>query len=132
MTTFLRLLESSDKEKDFTELSIAFRTGRDDQRIYIADTNGLRDFPGAAFAYWVGDAVRSIFRSHDAFESSRTGLVARRGVNSNDDFRFLRLWTEVAPGSRRWFLHLKGGEYKQFYSDVYMALDWYIDGEYLQ
>lgn len=132
MTTFLRLLEGADKSQGLHELSAALRSGRDDSRIYSAEPRSFRDFPGASFAYWVGDSVRHAFNNFNAFESDETGLVARRGVNSNDDFRFLRSWMEIESSSARWIPHPKGGEYKPFYSDVLLVVDWHLDGDYLR
>lgn len=132
MTIFLRLLEGADKSQGLHELSAALRSGRNDSRIYSAEPKSFRDFPGASFAYWVGDSVRHAFKHFNSFESNETGLVARRGVNSNDDFRFLRSWMEIESSSARWIPHPKGGEYKPFYSDVLLVVDWHLDGDYLR
>ena len=132
MTTFLRLLEATDKPQCLRELTAALRAGGLDHRIHHADTDLFKGFPGASFAYWVSDSVRSAFSNLDSFESPQTGLVARRGVNSNDDFRFLRSWLEVPSGAVRWVPHPKGGEFKPYYSDVSLVVDWYLDGAYLQ
>lgn len=132
MTIFLRLLEATDKSQCLHELTAALRSGSSDHRIHHADTDLFKVFPGASFAYWVNDSVRSAFKDFDSFESPQTGLVARRGVNSNDDFRFLRSWIEVPSGAARWIPHPKGGEFKLYYSDISLVVDWHLGGAYLQ
>ena len=131
MTIFLRALEATDKHSALDELSAHFRASIGDERIFLTDTESFKDFPGASFAYWVGSSVRNTFKKNDAFESEATGFLPRRGVNSNDDFRFLRSWHEVKSGNGRWISHPKGGEFRPFYSDVHLVVDWYLEGGYL-
>ncbi|TCU21804.1 hypothetical protein EV130_110148 [Rhizobium azibense] len=132
MTIFFRLLEAIDKRPVLDQLSLSFRSNCSDGRIFQTNTESFKAFPGASFAYWVGESIRSAFRTHSAFESADTGFVARRGVNSNDDFRFLRSWHEVVAESERWVAHPKGGEFRPFYSDVNLVVDWYLGGAYLE
>lgn len=80
--------------------------------------------PGAPFAYWTSDQVRRLFEELPSMESA--GRVARRGVNTNDDFRFLRLAWEV--GGTPWAVHVKGGAWSPFYADPHMLLNWGHDG----
>jgi len=52
------------------------------------------------------------------------------GLQTSDDFRFVRLATEVPPSGRgrRWFPFAKGGAFSRFYADVYLVVDWEKDG----
>ncbi|WP_033056871.1 hypothetical protein [Sinorhizobium arboris] len=132
MTVFLRVLEATDKHYALDEIVGSFRNGIEDSRIFPANTETFKTFPGASFAYWVGDSVRNTFKKHEAFESAATGFLPRRGVNSNDDFRFLRSWCEVKLETGRWMVHPKGGEFRPYYADVYLVVDWLKDGAYLE
>jgi hypothetical protein len=132
MTVFIRLLETTEKLDGLNETSNAIRSGLIDRRVFLVETGYFRNFPGASFAYWVSDATRAAFSRFSPFESNSSALVARRGVNTNDDFRFLRSWLEILPHESRWVPHPKGGEYRPFYSDVKLVVDWYLAGCYLK
>lgn len=82
---------------------------------------------GSPFAYWVSENLRATFAKFTRFEAD--GRVAKRGVNSNDDGRFLRLAWECV-GSK-WVPHVKGGRWAPFYADPHMLLNWGTDGREL-
>jgi hypothetical protein len=131
MTIFLRLLANSAKKEGLAELSYAARTAKTDSRIFQVDPEIFRKLPGTSFAYWVDSSIRRAFTSLVEFESKTTGLVAKRGVNSNDDFLFLRIWWEVDVRSERWVSHPKGGGYSPYYADVSLVVDWHPKGRHL-
>ena len=75
----------------------------------------------------------------------------RVGLQTSDDFRFLRLWWEVnicdllsdkeastqdefrsLSSEKRWVPFSKGGEYSPYYSDLPLVLNWKNDGEELK
>jgi hypothetical protein len=95
---------------------------------FEADLGTFRQVPRSPFAYWTTDAVRSCFTAHPHFEEA--GRTAKVGLQTSDDFRFVRLATEVAPQNRgaRWFPFAKGGAFSQFYADVSLVVDWEGDG----
>jgi hypothetical protein len=132
MTTFLRLLSDTDKHKGLSEISRSIRSGSTDLRVYDTNPYLFQVMPGAPFAYWVSEQVREAFAAHPRFESIDTGYVARRGLNSNDDFRFLRTYWEIDENSKRWVSHPKGGEYNLFYADLSLVADWLLEGDYLE
>src|SRR5207302_10576143 len=72
--------------------------------------------------------LRSVFQDLALFESE--GRVAKRGVNSNDDQRFLRLtWESKGP---KWIPHVKGGVGSPYYADPHMLVNWGRDGAELE
>jgi hypothetical protein len=83
--------------------------------------------PGHVLCYWLAPEIL-VAAAHlpslgDAFGEAKSGL------NTGDDFRFLRLAWEVSPGSlgtngSTWSLCCKGGEYQPFFDDVDIALKW--------
>ena len=110
MTTFLRLLAESDKAAALREVCGNVRETdgeQNDPRLFEVAPEAFDAVPGKPFAYWVSEAVRETFRRLPAFEGE--GRVARRGVNSNDDYRFIRTLWEVQDNSIRWRKHPKGG-----------------------
>lgn len=124
-TVFIRAIEASIDEK--AAVLRAAARGPSPAR-YEVDPVTFAQVPRSPFAYWTGEAVRACFREHGAFETE--GRVAKQGLATADDFRFVRLATEVAPSvrSERWFPFAKGGAFSRFYADVYLLVDWERDG----
>jgi hypothetical protein len=81
--------------------------------------------PGSPFAYATPSGVLRAFSDLPALEHDDT-RVAKRGVNTNDDERFLRLCWECF-GSK-WSLHVKGVAFARFYSDPHLLVNWGDDG----
>lgn len=130
MTTFLRLLGETDKAASLRALCISLRTGEADKAIFDVAAESFGIIPGAPFAYWVSSEVRNAFSELSVFESQ--GRAARVGLQSSDDFRFLRAWWETLPGGKKWFGFAKGGTHSPFYADVAMQVNWGEDGAELK
>ena len=97
--------------------------------------------PSAPFAFWAGDEIISAFRSGRAIGDI---ALARNGMKTGDNRRFLRLWWEVSPdrlrlnchdireavnSGGRWFPYNKGGEYRKWYGNNDYVVDWENAGE---
>ena len=132
MTTFLRLLADKDKSNCLSAACAALRNGGADSRLFVVIPKSFRQVPRAPFAYWVSENVRSSFSRMPSLEDGVSGRVAKRGVNSNDDFRFIRCYWEVREVAGRWFNHPKGGTFAKHYADPHLVLDWYQSGAYLE
>ena len=126
MTEFLRLLAEEDKSNALREACSSLRTGSEDNRIFKIDTSSFRVVPGTPFAYWVSEQVRSTFERFQPFESE--GRVVRQGLATADDFRFVRAWWEVKANSEKWPGFAKGGKFSPFYADVFLVVNWGMDG----
>ena len=64
---------------------------------------------------------------------SELGGKAAVGLQTDDDFRFIRLLWE-APNSelgrdKKWVPLSKGGEYSPYFDDLHLALNWKNEGE---
>lgn len=128
MTTFLRLLRDKDKEEALKAVISAQRSAINNGRCFEVDPDSFCQIPGAPFAYWVSDAVRKTFRRMPPFEGE--GRTVRVGLQTSDDFRFVRVWWEVNSGQclvasgQKWFPFAKGGAYSPYYADVYLVVNW--------
>lgn len=124
-TVFIRAIEAPIDEK--AAVIRAAVKGEGAARFEV-DQRTLAQVPRSPFAYWTSDAIRVSFVEHARFESG--GRVAKQGLATADDFRFVRLATEVPARSRgaRWFSFAKGGAFSRFYADVYLLVDWDDDG----
>lgn len=126
MTTFLRLL--SDQDKQSALLDAVQNSGKN---VFEVNPDSFKQVPGAPFAYWVSDAVRGTFQGMSSVEGA--GKTVRVGLQTGDDFRFVRGWWEVSVCGvvPKWFTFAKGGSYSPFYADVYLAVNWKGDGRAL-
>lgn len=124
---FVRALEEKVEEKGLA-ISQAL-SNHDDPRCFTVRPASLEQVPNSPLCYWVSDRVRALFRELHSFEGE--GRTAKVGLQTGDDFRFVRLWTEVAPekiGSK-WFPFAKGGAYSPYYADLHLVVNWENDGE---
>jgi hypothetical protein len=133
MTVFLRVLDASVEEKPEALLS-AVRSvstvapSRSAVPVFDLSPTAFRTVPGSPFAYWVSERLQALFRELPPFEAE--GRVAKVGLQTSDDFRFVRLWTEVPEQAlgATWFPFAKGGRFSPFYADVFLVVKWARDG----
>lgn len=93
MTVFLRLLGEEDKNTTLRGIVAAVNDGRTDPRVYTPNPKSFEKVPGTPFAYWVSENIRELFQKFPPFESDERSV--RVGLQTSDDFRFVRLWWEV-------------------------------------
>jgi hypothetical protein len=132
----MRLLESQEKQRD---LDAVFSRDQSKQNAtsarMIATTHALmRRMPAAVIAYWLPPRL---VRRIGTYATLRTiGAANRHGVQTTDDFQFLRLWWELPLGtvglSGSWPFLAKGGEYAPFVENLELAIDWRADGRRLK
>ena len=84
--------------------------------------------PGATFGHQLPAPILRLFRQFPNL--GQRGFVAKQGIGTSDNFRFLRLRWEVVPahGPSRWWRYAKGGSYSPFFSDSKLVLNWADDG----
>lgn len=128
MSLFLRLLNESDKATALGEVSAKLRKQEIDARVYQIQSDAFDAVPGKPFAYWVSDAVRETFRRMPPVEGM--GKSVRVGLQTGDDFRFVRGWWETSTCGvvSTWFPFAKGGSYSPFYTDIYLIVNWARSG----
>jgi len=126
MTTFLRLLTAKDKASSLYECCNSERAGLEDNRIIDLDTKSFLAMPGASFSYWVGNEVRSLFETLPMLASQ--GREVCVGLQTGDDFRFVRCFWEVEPDSENKPSFAKGGAYSPYYADIHLVVNWAKDG----
>jgi type II restriction/modification system DNA methylase subunit YeeA len=107
---------------------------------YRARPDEFRKIPGSPVAYWVSDAIRSIF---DDATSVGSIVEVKQGLATGENNRFLRLWHELgvrtigfAQASVRearnsglkWFPYNKGGDFRKWYGNQWFVVNWEDDG----
>jgi len=98
----------------------------------------VKDFwkiPGRPIAYWVSPKISDIFEKSEKLESYSD---IKTGMQTGDNQRFLRLWSEVSNndinkpgfelGRKRWHLYSKGGDFRRWFGNVEHIVDWNDDG----
>lgn len=128
MSHFLRLLSDEDKSAALLTACQALRQGGVDYRNFEIAPESFDAVPGKPFAYWVSDDIREIFKRLPRFEGD--GRTVRVGLQTSDDFRFLRDWWEVDCNeiTQKWRPFAKGGAFSPFYADVHLSINWMDDG----
>jgi hypothetical protein len=87
----------------------------------------LLKLPGSTFAYRLPPSLVQLFEEFPSVAQS--GFVAKQGIGTSDNFRFLRLRWEVAGLSDdRWWPYSKGGGYSPYFVDSDLVLNWHADG----
>ena len=101
------------------------------ENVFIVDRAAFAALPQQKLLYLLPQKVLSLLKSE-----SRVGpkvLIAKLGMKSFNDFRFLRLRAEISPDSigrdALWEPLSKGGPYAVFYSDLPLLLRWNKNGE---
>ena len=102
-------------------------------------TDNFSKIPGSPVAYWVSKEF-----IHGYLNKTVSDLgIARSGLQTGDNTRFLKFWTEVninriAFGmhskteflntQKRWVPQIKGGEYRKWYGNFDYIVNWENDG----
>lgn len=142
-TTFFRLLKTpiDDKGNALAGQIAALNAAGQPEETFTLDPADFSLIPGSPFAYWVGDRVRELYSESPAIEGEAS--TAKAGLCTGRDFRFLRLWWEVASNrigtsmeeTRQgygWIPFAKGGEYSPFHADVHLVVNWALAGVEIQ
>ncbi len=148
---FIHLLTSIDKSQDL-KLIIQRSSYRDEPKCSSVSVIEFEAIPTTPFAYQVNESLRKAFKAYPKFSSGDRTIKA--GIQTSDDFRFVRLWWEVPTdemmhiqteifdldghafqetvrkltAEQRWCQFAKGGEFSPFYADLPLVLNWGQDG----
>ena len=133
MSYFLKLLDESNKASALATTCTKLRRVEADSRIYEIDSLAFNAIPGKPFAYWVSENIRKAFASPLIVGSE--GRTAWVGLQTNNDFQWLRLWWESNDVDSELFAlvpHPKGGSFSKFYADVFLSIRWGRSGHLIK
>lgn len=130
---FFRLIEGNEEQKQNALLA---RENCFDN----TEQNDFKKIPGTPIAYWISEAIKSIFMKAKFY--SDIGKT-RRGLQTGNSDRFIRFWHEVnfskigmnmdkqeAKESKcKWFLFNSGGSFRKWYGNISEVVNWANDGE---
>ena len=99
-------------------------------RTFFSNFSDFECITGSPLCYWLSSHAVELFRSSKGLKSD--GRDVRVGLQTGDNFRFLRLYWEVPAHnlgkSRRWIAYAKGGDYSPYYRDIELVIDWADNG----
>ncbi|WFU81340.1 BREX-1 system adenine-specific DNA-methyltransferase PglX [Bradyrhizobium sp. CIAT3101] len=128
--TFRRLFDRHVDVRSPQEIESRFLTAGDGE--FLFDQSRFRNIPGTPVAYWLSEEVLSSFEICSPFSTFGKVLV---GLQTGDNEHFIRLWPEVSFDNTRmadegavWVPYVKGGEYRKWYGNRDMVLNWSQDG----
>lgn len=137
--TFFRLLRepAPTRGRALGEAIAAVQNGTSDERVFRIAPIEFASIPGAPLAYWMPPSIRQLFHNLPPLEGH--GGAVRVGLQTGDDFRFVRAFWEVDPRGiahdrqatrrgKRWVPFAKGGDYSPYWSDIHLLVDWQDDG----
>ncbi len=115
-------------------------SGKELQIYYETNQRDFNKIPGVPIAYWVSDKII------DAFErGTPLGklVIARNGMKTGENGRFLRLWWEIVDermyknakntieaknSNAKWFPYNKGGDFRKWYGNNEYVVNWQNGG----
>lgn len=105
------------------------------------DQQNFKKIPGCPIGYWASNKIIKLFIDNKLIGSV---CLAKQGLATADNNRFLRNWFEVnynkigflyssteetKDGIHKWFPYNKGGESRKWYGNQNEIVDWEYDGE---
>jgi len=135
MGTYINLTNfknSKTKELNFFKESNTYRLKSQDSFFKI---------PGYPICYWISRKIGDIFENN-----KKIGDIAppKQGLATGNNDKFLRAWTEVeidnilfncntimecVESGKKWFPYNKGGEFRKWYGNNDLIVNWFNDGE---
>jgi type I restriction-modification system DNA methylase subunit len=129
---YFRLVKEPDAEAKRMAFEQALqwrKRSEPDSRIYEYRQGDFAAIPGSPWVYWIAPRLRALFQNLPKLEDIAEPRV---GLQTSDNFRFLRFWWEV--GSRRigfgckdtdesarrperWYPYMKGGSFLRWYGN---------------
>ena len=100
---------------------------------YVMNSNEFDAIPGSPIAYWASKAVQRAFAATGS-DSARPWFIGdnfavKKGMDTGNNDRFLRLWFEVIWKRSRWVPYSKGGGYRRWYGNNDTLVFWEDDGK---
>ena len=89
----------------------------------------IPEFP---LSYWATNTYREIFTNNQALSDIHK---VKKGIDTGNNERFIRLWFEPSFSKlsldkydKKWYVYIKGGEYRKWYGNVDLVVNWENDG----
>ena len=112
-----------------------------ENRFAQTSTDNFSKIPGYPVAYWVSKGLLSAFATGKSLGDI---ALARNGMKTGENGRFVRLWWEVifqgfnptacdwkeaSSSGAKWFPYNKGGEFRKWYGNNDCVVNWQNEGD---
>ena len=111
----------------------------ENKNFFRASAEDFKKIPGSPVAYWLTNGLFSAMSGAVMGEL----VEGRMGLTTGNNDVYLRLWPEVGfsgigfnfdrksaqESGLKWFPYNKGGDFRKWYSNQLLLLNWYNDGE---
>ena len=147
---FFRELNRTDKSNGLLESIRLIKLGSEGENYFKRYTTQFAVFPDSPYVYWIDSSISKKIANHPVVDP--TSCSIRVGLQTGDDFRFLRLWWEVNGGNivvptgrliakelqreclaltskRRWAWYSKTESASPILSSIHACVNWKNDGE---
>ncbi|WPL19897.1 Type I restriction-modification system methyltransferase subunit [Thiorhodovibrio winogradskyi] len=123
---FFSALDTESKDNALVNSINEIFVGNRHERVFVHVFSSFLSLPSNIIAYWCSAAW--LTRISTWKNAGNSGVVAKRGLETGNHFRFLRLcWevpaTNIAP-FQYWTFYSKGGEYRPAHSDLHLVFNW--------
>lgn len=139
---FLRLVDFPGEEKKALAMQQGLIQGDCLWRFYTRMSD-LSVIPSSPIAYWSSDAFLNACKNGKGIGDC---IPVKKGLDTGNNDRFLRLWFEVDRRSeginlsraefnrrhKKWAPHDKGGEFRRWYGNNSWVINWWDDGAELR
>jgi hypothetical protein len=155
-SVFFRKLVSTTKDDDLLNSIRALSSGQTDDTTFLAKTSSFDEIHNSPFTYWVTQQTITHLQKFPPLEGNIA--TVRVGLQTGEDFRFLRMIWEVPPKSigslqtqldiesdryisslrstfrrgKRWAFYSKTDYASPWLSPLTMVVDWQDDGDALK
>ena len=111
-----------------------------DKNKFVISQYELRNVPGNLIAYWVSKNFIKSFNKQEFLKSSSKNIkyaklnelgIAKKGIVTGDNDTYMKMFWEVNLDdiNKKWVLCAKGGNYKKYYGNIEMVIDWSKDAQ---
>ncbi|MDR5879664.1 BREX-1 system adenine-specific DNA-methyltransferase PglX [Caballeronia sp. LZ032] len=146
---FFRELNRVDKNSGLLESIHLLKSGRGGNNLFMKRVEQFSVFDDMPYVYWISDSIARKIAAHPAVEPLECSI--RVGLQTGDDFRFLRLWWEVNSSEvviptkkhdveelrheaielsrrKKWVWYSKTESASPVLSSIHLYVNWFEDG----
>jgi type II restriction/modification system DNA methylase subunit YeeA len=137
---FLRLIDFNDTEKKRNKTLESIFNPKCSW-FYTINQKNFKKIPGSPIIYWLSEKIISLFESDTKISSFAN---CKSGMSTSNNNRFTKVWTEVnfnnigvglnnakevIDSGKKWIPYNKGGDYRKWYGNIELVVNWKNDGE---
>lgn len=101
---------------------------------FTTEQRNFDKIPGHCIAYWLGDDAVELYDKGNLLSEY---VDLKQGLITGDNNRFLRFWQEcdsrtISTGgdrTKKWYFYHKGGEYRKWYGNINLVVNWENNGD---